>query len=107
MSLSDNEKVVVANFIKEARPALEKLASLERRIAVAVDSLIDAGLVEAHMKSAKVRQLRDNPNLLCDLPGQILTATKVASVGSVSADTEDTVSEDTPEDVFRRAILRR
>lgn len=105
--MTDQEKKAMADYIRGSQPALKKLAALESRIGTAVDHLIAAGLVEAHMKSAKVKQLLANPSLLCELPGQVFTATKVAAVGSAGSDDVDTVGGESLEDQFARRILNR
>ena len=93
-----------AEYVAGTQPALQKLAAFEAKVPELVDALIQAGLVEAHMKSAKVKQLIGDPSLACDVTRQALTTVKVASVGVADMESIESNPE-SADDIFASRML--
>jgi len=92
------------DYVSRTQPKMQKLAAFEAKVPALVDEMIAQGRVEAHMKSAKVAQLIEDPSLACDVARQVLTTTKVASLGSTDAAPNESGCE-SADDIFASRMM--
>jgi len=89
----------IANYVKSARPLVEKMAAMEAVIAARVPSIVEAmvnqGLVSPHLKEAKIKALKSDVSAVLDTLEKTAALVPAPSMGTGTTTVEEKRNADT------------